>query len=68
MCWAYLVQGDLSPAKIFQTHVAPPGRGRGVGRLLIHAALKHLEEKQFLSVSARVVLEFPSNAFWSIWL
>ncbi|MEO8735492.1 MAG: GNAT family N-acetyltransferase [Edaphobacter sp.] len=52
-------------AKIFQVYVATAGRGRGVGRRLVQSLLKHLEEKQFLSVSARVASELPSNAFWS---
>ena len=51
-------------AKIFQVYVALTGRGRGVGRLLVESLLKYLEEKQFLSVSARVASELPSNAFW----
>jgi ribosomal protein S18 acetylase RimI-like enzyme len=52
-------------AKIFQVYVATAGRGRGIGRLLVEYLLKHLEEKQFLSVSARVASELQSNHFWS---
>jgi ribosomal protein S18 acetylase RimI-like enzyme len=52
-------------AKIFQVYVAPAGRRHGVGRLLAESLLQHLEEKHFLSVSARVASELQSNEFWS---
>jgi ribosomal protein S18 acetylase RimI-like enzyme len=51
-------------AKIFQVYVATEQRKHGVGRLLVQTLLELLEEKQYLSVTARVASELPSNAFW----
>lgn len=52
-------------AKIFQVYVASEHRKHGVGRLLVQTLLEFLEEKQYLSVTARVASELPSNAFWN---
>jgi GNAT superfamily N-acetyltransferase len=52
-------------AKVFQVYVAPQNRKHGVGRLLVETLLNFLEEKQYLSVTARVASELPANAFWN---
>lgn len=52
-------------AKIFQVIVPEADRGSGVGRQLIQAVLGYLEDKQYLSVSAKVASELSANAFWS---
>lgn len=52
-------------AKIFQVYVAGEHRKHGIGRLLVRTLLEFLEEKQYLSVTARVASELPSNAFWN---
>jgi GNAT superfamily N-acetyltransferase len=50
-------------AKIFQVYVASEHRKHGIGRLLVQTLLGFLEEKQYLSVTARVASELPANAF-----
>lgn len=52
-------------AKIFQVYVASEHRKHGIGRLLVRTLLDYLEQKQYLSVTARVASELPSNAFWN---
>lgn len=52
-------------AKIFQVFVPASDRGSGVGRQLIQALLGYLEDRQYLSVSAKVASELPANVFWS---
>ena len=52
-------------AKIFQVYVASEHRKHGIGRLLVQTLLEYLEEKQYLSVTAKVASELPSNAFWN---
>ncbi|HEY1657134.1 MAG TPA: GNAT family N-acetyltransferase [Candidatus Sulfotelmatobacter sp.] len=52
-------------AKIFQVFVASEHRKHGIGRLLVQTLLDYLEQKQYLSVTARVASELPSNAFWN---
>lgn len=52
-------------AKIFQVFVTEADRGSGVGRQLVQALLGYLEDKQYLSVSAKVASELPANKFWS---
>jgi ribosomal protein S18 acetylase RimI-like enzyme len=51
-------------AKIFQVYVAAEHRDQGTGRLLIQTLLELLEEKQYLSVTARVASDLAANAFW----
>ncbi len=52
-------------AKIFQVFVSDADRGFGVGRQLVQTLLHYLEDKQYLSASAKVASELPANAFWS---
>jgi GNAT superfamily N-acetyltransferase len=52
-------------AKIFQVYVSELDRGTGLGRQLVQTLLTYLEEKQYLSVSAKVASELPANAFWA---
>jgi ribosomal protein S18 acetylase RimI-like enzyme len=52
-------------AKIFQVYVASEYRKFGTGRSLVETLLAYLEEKQYLSVIAKVASELPANAFWS---
>jgi GNAT superfamily N-acetyltransferase len=51
--------------KIFQVYVSESDRGTGLGRQLVQALLCYLEEKQYLSVSAKVASELPANHFWA---
>ena len=51
-------------AKIFQVYVGSEHRKHGIGRLLVQTLLQLLEEKQYLSVTARVASELPADAFW----
>lgn len=52
-------------AKIFQVYVAADSRNHGIGRLLVQTLLEFLEDKQYLSVTARVASDLPANAFWN---
>lgn len=52
-------------AKIFQVYVGSEQRKHGIGRQLVQALLALLEEKQYLSVTARVASELPANQFWA---
>lgn len=52
-------------AKVFQVYVTDADRGTGLGRQLVQTLLSYLEEKQYLSVSAKVASELPANAFWA---
>jgi GNAT superfamily N-acetyltransferase/predicted nucleic acid-binding protein len=52
-------------AKIFQVYVGSEHRKHGIGRQLVQALLALLEEKQYLSVTARVASELPANQFWA---
>jgi GNAT superfamily N-acetyltransferase len=52
-------------AKIFQVYVASEYREFGTGRSLVETLLAYLEEKQYLSVIAKVASELPANGFWS---
>lgn len=51
--------------KIYQVFVADEYRKFGVGRSLVQSLLDYLEDKQYLSVSARVASDLPANAFWN---
>jgi GNAT superfamily N-acetyltransferase len=51
-------------ARIFQVYVAAEHRKHGIGRLLVQTLLALLEEKQYLSTTARVASELPANDFW----
>ncbi len=51
--------------KIFQVYVSESDRGTGLGRQLVQALLNYLEEKQYLSVSAKVASELAANHFWA---
>jgi GNAT superfamily N-acetyltransferase len=52
-------------AKVYQVFVIPKARKYGVGRLLVESLLKYTEDKQYLSVTARVADDLKANAFWS---
>lgn len=52
-------------AKVFQVYVTDADRGTGLGRQLVQTLLNFLEEKQYLSVSAKVASELPANKFWA---
>jgi ribosomal protein S18 acetylase RimI-like enzyme len=52
-------------AKIFQVYVSAETRKHGIGRLLVQTLLEHLEEKQYLSVTARVASDLAANSFWA---
>lgn len=51
--------------KIYQVYVASEYRKSGVGQLLVQTILDYLEDKQYLSVSARVASDLPANGFWN---
>lgn len=62
----HLLFGATYPhAKIFQVYVAGNHRKLGIGRQLVLELLGLLEEKQYLSVTARVASELPANRFWA---
>jgi GNAT superfamily N-acetyltransferase len=51
-------------ARIFQVFVAAEHRKHGIGRLLIQTLLSFLEEKQYLSATAKVASDLDANDFW----
>ena len=65
ICRAYSFWRDVPACEYFPVFVPEADRGSGVGRQLIQALLSYLEDKQYLSVSAKVAAELPANAFWS---
>jgi GNAT superfamily N-acetyltransferase len=52
-------------AKVFQVYVTDADRGTGLGRQLVQTLLHYLEERQYLSVSAKVASDLSANAFWA---
>lgn len=52
-------------AKVYQLFVSKSYRGFGAGSQLLKTLLGFLEDKQYLSVSARVASELPADAFWA---
>ena len=52
-------------AKVYQLFVSESDRSFGVGKQLLQALMTFLEDKQYLSVSARVASELPADAFWA---
>ncbi len=61
----HILFGQTYPrAKIFQIFVPPADRKHGVGRLMIERLIEILEERSYLTVTARVAADLPANAFW----
>ena len=62
----HVLSGATYPhGKIYQVYVASEYRKSGVGQLLVQTILDYLEDKQYLSVSARVASDLPANGFWN---
>lgn len=62
----HLLFGATYPhAKIYQAFVVASARKHGLGRLLVNALIQYAEQKQYLSVSARVAADLDANAFWT---
>jgi predicted nucleic acid-binding protein/GNAT superfamily N-acetyltransferase len=61
----YIFFGDKFPyAKIFQVSVVPTYRGVGIGKLLVDSVVNAMEQKGYMSVSARVANDLKANDFW----
>ena len=61
----YVLFGDKFPyAKIFQVSVVPTYRGAGIGKMLVDAVVNTMEQKGYMSVSARVANDLEANDFW----
>lgn len=51
--------------KVHQLAVAPGMQGCGIGRILIESLVKYAEDRQFLTISARVAEDLKANGFWN---
>jgi len=61
----YLLFGGTYPhLKVFQVHVLPEFRSRGLARRLLKELREHGEENSFQTISARVATELDANRFW----
>ena len=61
----YLLFGGTYPnLKVFQVHVLRGFRSCGLARKLIEELRKYGEEKNYLTISARVATELEANRFW----
>ena len=61
----YLLFGGTYPhLKVFQVHVLPEFRSRGLARRFIEELRKYGEEMAYLTISARVATELEANRFW----
>jgi GNAT superfamily N-acetyltransferase/predicted nucleic acid-binding protein len=63
--YGYILFGDKFPnARIFQVSVVPSHRGAGIGKLLVNAVVKFMEQKGYLNVRAKVANDLKANNFW----
>ena len=61
----YLLYGGTYPhLKVFQVHVLPEFRSRGLARRLLKELRKYGEENNYQTISARVATELEANRFW----
>ena len=61
----YLLFGGTYPhLKVFQVHVLPEFRSRGLARRLLKELRKYGEENNFQTISARVATDLEANRFW----
>ena len=61
----YLLFGGTYPhLKIVQIHVLPEFRSAGLARTFIEELRRYGEEKNYLTISARVATELEANRFW----
>ena len=61
----YLLFGGTYPhLKVFQVHVLPEFRSRGLARRLLKELRKYGEENNYQTISARVATELEANRFW----
>ena len=61
----YLLSGGTYPhLKVFQVHVLPEFRSRGLARRLLKELRKYGEENNYQTISARVATELEANRFW----
>ena len=61
----YLLFGGTYPhLKVFQVHVLPEFRSRGLARRLLEELKKYGEENNYQTISARVAAELEANRFW----
>ena len=61
----YLLFGGTYPhLKVFQVHVLPEFRSRGLARRLLKELRKYGEENNYQTISARVAAELEANRFW----
>ena len=61
----YLLYGGTYPhLKVFQVHVLPEFRSRGLARRLIKELRKYGEDDNYQTISARVAAELEANRFW----
>lgn len=51
--------------KVHQLAVVPSMHGCGIGRILIESLVKFAEDRQFLTISARVADDLKANGFWN---
>jgi GNAT superfamily N-acetyltransferase/predicted nucleic acid-binding protein len=59
-----LFGGEFPRAKIFQLYVADSYRKKGAASLLLRKLESELEKNGFLTISAGVAADLPTNAFW----
>ena len=61
----YLLLGGTYPhLRVFQVHVLPEFRSRGLARGLIEELRKYGEAENYQTISARVATELEANKFW----
>lgn len=61
----HLLFGGVYPyARVFQLHVAPEYRGKGVARQLMQALIKALVASSWMSIKAKVADDLPANSAW----
>ena len=62
----YLFFGDRFPRlRVYQVYVCPEFRSSGTARKLIEKLKRHGEDRDYLTITARVASELPANRFWS---
>lgn len=61
----YLFFGVRFPRlRVYQVYVCPEFRSSGTARALIERLKRYGEDRDYLSISARVASELPANRFW----
>ena len=62
----YLFFGDRFPRlRVYQVYVCPEFRSSGTARRLIEKLKAYGEDRDYLTITARVASELPANGFWT---